>query len=256
MLVNILSQTTHETGHHMVYQLMGHDPIWGFTKLVQIWDTPPINPDEWIEIRGSEDERGWLKLSSPMVSKAENVIAAAAGPLTGLLGAVLGIVITGRSKKLTWQQIGLAFSLTSSLVAVLYYLRAPIRTGGDEYDIAVQLGVAKSLIEIPLALAFMACLAFGLSKLPSWRIRLVWLGTVLLGSVATGIPMVSGDSLVIAQINAGSPWFQPILGYSLPVFLVNGLTLIGLWRWSRWQDKEVDSTRSGKAPLFPNLSSS
>jgi hypothetical protein len=53
MLVNILSQTTHETGHHLVYQLMGHEPIWAFTKLVQIWETPPVNPDEWVETRGS-----------------------------------------------------------------------------------------------------------------------------------------------------------------------------------------------------------
>ena len=35
MLVNILSQTIHETGHHLVYQVMGRDPVWGFTKLVQ-----------------------------------------------------------------------------------------------------------------------------------------------------------------------------------------------------------------------------
>ncbi|MCP4416076.1 MAG: hypothetical protein GY805_05615 [Chloroflexi bacterium] len=27
MLINILSQTPHETGHHMVYQLMGHEPV-------------------------------------------------------------------------------------------------------------------------------------------------------------------------------------------------------------------------------------
>ena len=39
MLVNILSQMVHEAGHHMVYQSMGHNPVWGLTKIVQIWDT-------------------------------------------------------------------------------------------------------------------------------------------------------------------------------------------------------------------------
>jgi len=139
MLVNILSQTTHETGHHLVYQLMGHEPVWAFTKLVQIWETPPNNPSEWVKTRGSEGELGWLKLSSPIVGKVENAVAAATGPLAGLLGAVLGLFIASRSQDMHWRQIGLAFSLTASLTAVLYYLRAPIRTGGDEYGIAITL---------------------------------------------------------------------------------------------------------------------
>ncbi|MCP5094235.1 MAG: hypothetical protein GY943_01650 [Chloroflexi bacterium] len=234
MLVNILSQTTHETGHHLVYQVMGHDPVWAFTKLVQIWETPPNNPSEWVETRGSEGEQGWLKLSSPIIGEVENGVAAAAGPLAGLLGAALGLIIASRSKNMRWRQIGLAFSLTASLVAVLYYLRAPIRSGGDEADIAVQLGIAKSLIEIPLGLAFAACLAFGLRQLPSWRARLIWLGAILLGSVATGIMMVFADPLIIAQVDAGNGWFRPIVGYSLPVFVLNVLTFVGLWLWARW----------------------
>ena len=27
MLVNILAQAVHETGHHKVYQVMGHEPV-------------------------------------------------------------------------------------------------------------------------------------------------------------------------------------------------------------------------------------
>ena len=38
-------------------------------------------------------------------------------------------------------------------MAVLYYARAPMRTGGDENDLAVQLGVARTAVEVPLALA-------------------------------------------------------------------------------------------------------
>jgi hypothetical protein len=236
MLVNVLSQTTHETGHHLVYQLMGHEPVWAFTKLVQVWETPPINPDEWVETHGSEGEQGWLKLSSSIVGNVENATAAVAGPLAGLLGAVLGLLIASRSQNMRWRQIGLAFSLTASLTAVLYYLRAPIRTGGDEYDVAVQLGVVKTAVEIPFALAFAACLAIGLRQLPSWRVRLAWLGTLLLGSVVTGVLMVLADPLIIAQVDAGSRWVQPVMGYALPVLLVNGLAFIGLWSWSQWQN--------------------
>lgn len=214
---------------------MGHEPVWAFTKLVQVWETPPVSPDEWVETRGSEGEQGWLKLSSALVSKVENAAAAAAGPLAGLLGAALGLVIASRSQNVPWQQMGLAFSLTASLTAVLYYLRAPLRTGGDEVDVAVQLGVAKTAVEIPLALAFATCLTLGLRQLPSWRIRLSWLGTILLGSVVTGVLMVFADPFIIIQVDAGNGWFQPVMGYALPVFLVNGLAFIGLWSWAQWQ---------------------
>ena len=45
MLVNVLGQAIHETGHSLIYQVMGREPVWGFTKIVQIWDTPPPNPE-------------------------------------------------------------------------------------------------------------------------------------------------------------------------------------------------------------------
>lgn len=235
MLINITTQTIHETGHLMVFQLMGHDPVWGFTKLVQIWDTSPINPDEWVEVTSPDGERGWLKLSSPIASKAEDVISTAAGPLAGLLSAVLGLVIARQSKGRTFKQTGLALALSASLVAVLYYLRSPLRTGGDEYNIAMQLGIARSTIDIPLLIAFSSCLILSLRELPSWRVRLKWLGTVLIGSMTTGLLLFNADSLVISQVNAGNPWFQPVFGYSLPVFLTNGLALIGIWIWARRQ---------------------
>ena len=119
MLVNIAAQAFHETGHHMTYQLLGHNPIWGFTKVVQIWDTPPRNSDAWLAVRGSEGEPGWLKLSSPVVSKAEDVAATAAGPLTALFGSLLALALALRSKKLPLKQIGLTFSLSASLAAIL-----------------------------------------------------------------------------------------------------------------------------------------
>ena len=236
MLVNILSQTIHETGHHMVYQVMGRDPVWGFTKMVQLWDRLPLDPDTWVESTGADGERGWLRLGSLAEGRAEKAIAAAAGPLAGLLGAVLGLIVARWGRSPAIKQIGLALALSASLVAILYYLRSPMRTGGDEADIAAQLNVARPAIEIPFALTFVLCMFLDLRQLASWRVRLKWLGAVLLGSVATGLPMALADGVVIAQVDAGNPWVRPILGYSLPVVLVNGLALLGLWIWVRRQD--------------------
>ena len=237
MLVNILAQAAHETGHHIAYQVMGHEPVWAFTKLVQLSETTPTNPDEWTKKTYPNGDTNWLKVSSLPASKTEEAIAAVAGPLAGLLSAALALVMSRRSQKVTAKQAWLGYAITASLVAVLYYLRAPMRTSSDEYDVALSLGIAKSLIEIPLSLGYLACLIFGLRELPTWRIRFGWLGTILLGSIATGIPMAMLDPIIISQVDAGSPFFQPVIGYSLPVFFTIVLTFLGLWAWSRWQEK-------------------
>lgn len=236
MLVNILAQAVHEAGHHFAYQVMGHDPVWAFTKVVQMSETMPSNPDEWTMKTYPDGGTNWLKVSSLPTGKMEEAIAAAAGPLLGLLSAVLGLVMSRRSTRVTSKQIWLAFVLTISLVAVLYYLRTPTRTGGDEYDIAFNLGLTKSLVEIPFTLGYLACLVFGLLELPALKIRLTWLGAILIGAIATGVPMTLLDPIIIAQVDAGSPWFQPVIGYSLPVFVTIILTFFGLLAWARWQE--------------------
>lgn len=235
MLVNILGQATHETGHHLVYQVMGHEPVWAFTKVVQMSETTPLHPDEWTMKIYPDGGSIWLRVSSLPTGNIEEAIAAAAGPMAGLLSAILSLVMARRSIKVTSKQVWLAYTLAISLVAVLYYLRAPMRSGGDENDIAVSLGMAKSLVEILLALGYLACLVLGLRELPTWKTRLMWLGTILLGVIATGLLMALLDP-IIAQVDAGSPWFQPVIGYSLPVFLTIILTFIGIWAWARQQE--------------------
>ena len=233
MLVNILAQSTHEAGHHVFYQVMGRQPVWAFTRLVQLWETTPTNTDGWTEKINPDGSKSWLKISSPVVDPAEVAVVSAAGPLAGLLSAVLGLIMVQRSRLVVAKQIWLAFALSASLAAVLYYLRSPMRTGGDEFDIAAYFGLSKSLIEI-LGLAFTFCLVIGLGYLPAWRSRLYWIGTILLGSTATGIAMAMLDPLVIAQFDAGNPLFQNIGGYVLPVLVVIIMAFIGIAGWSRW----------------------
>lgn len=234
MLVTILAQTIHETGHHLFYQVMGHEPVWAFTKIVQMSEAP-LNPANWVAITNPDGSTNWLKVSSMPTDKTEKAVLAAAGPVLGLLSAVFGLFVTRRSVKPTVRQVWLAYALAISFVAVLYYLRAPMRIGGDEYDIAINLGISKPFVEISLALGYLACLAFGLRELPVWRTRFVWLSTTLLGAVATGLTMTLLDPIIIAQVDAGNAWFQPIIGYSLPVFIMLLISLVAVWFWIRWQ---------------------
>ncbi len=107
-----------------------------------------------------------------------------------------------------------------------YYLRSPMRTGGDEAQIATLLGIPRMLLDIPLGLAYLACLGLGLRQLPTWRTRLAWFGLIALASIAGGIPLMLADPIVTTQVDLGNPFFQPVFGYSLPVLIFNGLILL------------------------------
>jgi len=48
--------------------------------------------------------------------------------------------------------------------------------------------------------------------------------------------MASIDSIIIDQVDIGNSWFQPVIGYSLPVFLTIVITFFGVWAWTRWQE--------------------
>ncbi len=234
MLLNIFAQSLHEVGHWAVYQAFGRGPTWGFIGLVQWWDTPPLHPDQWMETTSPDGEPGWLRLASLPDSQLEEAVAAAAGPVASLLGAVTGLLIARSSRASLTREMGVTFALLIALVMALYYLRSPLRSGGDESDLATALGVSKLLIEVIFGLAFAACLILGLWSLDNCRTRLIWLGAILIGSVTTGLLLAKADEIVRAQVNLQNPFFNPVLGVSLPVILVNLLALVALffWAWS------------------------
>jgi hypothetical protein len=231
MLLNILSQALHEGGHWAAYQLYGHKPVWGFTAIVQLWDTPPLHPQDWTALVTPQGEPYWLRMASPAGSRIEGSLSAAAGPLASLLGAVICLVVAARAKNVRLRQAALLMSLSISLTMGLYYLRSPMRTGGDESDVAYGLGIARIWIELPLAAGFVACLILGIRSLSGGRERWTWLGAALLGSLATGLPLALVDPLVRAQVNLDNPFFRPVLGFSLPVLVVNGLALLLVVVW-------------------------
>jgi hypothetical protein len=243
-LLTFLVQMIHEGGHWAVYQAYGRGPVWGFIGMVQLWDTTPRNPSEWVKTSLPDGEQGWLRLASPIDSKTEEIISSAAGPVASLLGAVLGLLLVYRSKNGTIQLIGLMLTLVTSFAMTLYYLRSPMRTGSDESSVAFQLGIAKSFIEIPFGIAFVACLVLGLRELETWKTRLIWLAVILVNSISIGVTLNLVDTFLRSQVNEGNPLFRSVLGFSLPVVIVNGLAIVGLWIWWRWARKSLPLPQS------------
>ncbi len=244
VLFAFLLQAIHEGGHWAVYQAFGRGPVWGFTSLVQLWSETPLHPDEWVQITAPNGEQGWVYLASP-ASKAEEFAMLAAGPLATLLAAIAGLVIMRSGKSPVARQMGLLLTLVDSFVYGQYYLRAPFRSsGGDEFFMAAYLGIPKYVIEIPLGLALVVCFILGLRALGSWQNGVRWMGAVLPGSFLTGLFLMQANQIVQTQINQGNPLFQPVLGFSLPVAIVNSLVVIGLAAWwyrtgrsyDRWQN--------------------
>ena len=109
--------------------------------------------------------------------------------------------------------------------------------GGDEYFLAANLGIPKYLIDIPFVLAFIILFILGVWALGDWRTRFKWLGAIMLGSVPSGLFLVKANAIVLAQVNQGNPLFRPLLGWSLPVIIVNVIVCLVLWIWWKWKNK-------------------
>lgn len=228
-LVNILCQATHESGHLLVYQAYGYVPTWSFIGLVQRWDEPPLHPENWLQVNEYGGQTGWLRLKGQPDGGAEEVVAAAAGPLASALFALLALAFSRRKDNPALRRFGQMFALSMSLGMTFYYLRSPWRAYGDEYDIAVQLGIHKSALDLAFGLFFAVCLFFALKNLASWPLRLGWAWAAFFGSILSGMALFLADGWVREMVNLENPFFVPVLGYSLPVLLVYLLAGLGAW---------------------------
>lgn len=237
VLVNIMTQAIHETGHTLVYQIYRRNPTWGFIALVQLWDVQPLHPNDWVQRIAPDGTIGWLRLASSPESKTENLLEAAAGPLASLAGAIAGLWIAYKNGNAVHKQVGLMLSLATSFVMTAYYLRSPFRIGGDEFDIASQSGLSKGMIEAAFGFAFVLCFLLCFRLLGSWRIGLKWFLMMLLGGVMTGIGLNIADQWVRIFVNQDNLFFQSVLGYSLPVLVLYLLTILGIFVWEYKPEK-------------------
>jgi hypothetical protein len=235
ILLNFVAQTLHEVGHWAVYETLGLRPVWGFTGLVQIWDSLPLHSTEWIETIAPNGEKGWLRLAFAP-TRTEEIIMIAAGPLTSLLGVIFGLGLMRFYRNLAAKLMGLVLALIISIVMSQYYLRGFSRMGGDEYFLAGLLGIPKYIVDIPFCLAYITGIIIGLWELGDWRSRLKWLGTILLVSFPVGLFFMYANNLVQSQVNQDNPLFRPLLGFSLPVVVVNVIVILALWRWASKMD--------------------
>ncbi|MEW6403862.1 MAG: hypothetical protein AB1649_18870 [Chloroflexota bacterium] len=230
-VLNVLAQAIHETGHMMIYQIYQRGPTWGFIGMVQVWDEPPREANGWVETSALDGSTGWLRLSSSPQGRTERLLAAAAGPLASLAGVILGLWVASKSRELVHKHVGLMLSLMTSFTMTAYYLRGPLRVGGDEFDIASELGISKASVDMAFGLAFVVCLVLSLRLLGTWRLRLTWLAAAIPGGMSTGLLLNIADQWVRDSVNLGSPFFQSIMGYSLPVLLTYAFAVMGIWVW-------------------------
>jgi len=240
MTINILAQAIHEGGHWAVFEITRHRPVWTFTGIVQLWDAQPQHPAGWVATTAPDGTKGWMKLSSDP-GKTVAALDDAAGPLASLLSVIAGLLLYRFSKRPALRVSTLILALITALLMSFYYARSGTRIG-DEGFLAASLGLPKMVFDIPLGLAFFFCLLLGLRELKTWKNGLRIFGALLLGMLPSAGLMVLLDPLILAGVDAGNPFFQSVLGWSLPVFVVFCLAAVGLGLLARkLNPKEMSS---------------
>ncbi len=247
MTLNILAQAIHEGGHWAVFESTRYQPVWAFTGIVQLWNTQPQQPAGWVATTAPDGTQGWMKLSSDP-GKTVGELDDIAGPLASLLSVVTGLLLYRFGKKPALRVSALILALVTALLMTFYYARSGTHIG-DEGFLAASLGVSKMVFDIPLGLAYFFCLLLGLRKLGNWRNSLRFFGALLLGMLPTAGAMVLFNPLIISGVDAGNPFFQPVLGWSLPVFIVFCLAAAGLVILGRKLNQMEISTYGQSSPI-------
>lgn len=241
ILLNFLgAQMLHEGGHWAVLQVGGRDPVWGFTGMVQLWDRKPATPDQWVEITDPTGDRGWLRLGSLPASTTEWVIFFAAGPLLQLGAVIVGLMVHSLAKQQISRLFGLLLALINSFGQFMYQIVAPIRgSGGDEYLLAYYLGVPRTAVSAPLAVAFAVGFLWAMCRLDGWRTRLIYGAALMVGIIPQGPLLMYANQVVRDQIDAGNPLFQPVFGFSQPVLIAILLAILALLAVARLTRKTL-----------------
>ena len=232
-LLNFVAQALHESGHWLVLETSGRAPVWNFNGLVQTWgDPPPLHPQQWLAVTSPDGEKGWEMLAS-QPGRNGQMLMEIGGPLASVLGVILGLSLMRFNRNPIVKQVGLVMALIITLVMGFYYLRGFTRPNGDEYFLAALLGIPKYILMIPFSIFYVASFILEVLALGDWRTRLKWLGAVMFGSLPAGLFLVYSSGFVLSQVDQGNPFFQPVLGWSLPVLAVNLAALLALLFWFR-----------------------
>jgi hypothetical protein len=221
LLLNILgAQLLHEAGHWAVMQSFGRRPLWGFTSLVQLSESGPSTPADWVELTNLDGSLSWLRLESLPATDAEWLLFLAAGPLAQVAAMVIGFMIARFSRSAVVRTMGFILALVNAFGGLLYQLVGLLRGGGsDETLIAHYLEVSPVPVSAVLAVAFGIGLVLAARTLATWKMRLQWGAALILGTLPIGPLLMRANNMVIEQVDAGHPFFRSLVGFSLPVFM-------------------------------------
>ncbi len=224
------AQVLHEAGHDLVSVLFGRGPTWGTSSLVQLADREPLRPEEWVRYVTADGDESWLRLTSLPATDTEWILFFGAALILQLLAIVVGLVIARRAVGARVRALGLLLALVNALGMCVYYaLSAPRGIGGDEANLGDYLGVPATLVAATFAIAALVGLGMVLQALAGRRER-VRIGLLSLGIILLEGPLIMlANNLVRDQVDAGNPFFLPVLGFSLPVLVVAALAIATAW---------------------------
>jgi hypothetical protein len=229
LTVGYLSGMLHEAGHWAVLQAFGREPLMGFNGIVQLWDTEPRNPKEWVKISYPNIGEGWLHLGSTPESSLEWIIMLIAGPIVHPALILMGILsLRSGNRAAVFKE----FELMLTIVNGLRFFSAPLgyltSSKGDFYFIGFYAGLSEVTVMFPFVMAELAGFLLGLYKVEGWKTRVQWLVTVFATfPIFRGLTLI--DVMIIRpQVNYGNPLFASVFGWSLPVFVAHLLLVLGL----------------------------
>lgn len=229
LLAYLTSQRIHEIGHWIILQIFNRNPVFGFTGLIQLWETQPKNPNTWTRyIDPITGEQGWLKLGSLPQTPMEWAAMLIAGQIAQIITLYLALIIHSYTKNPSIKQITLLTAIINSLGQTLYHARKLITTSyGDEHFLAYYIQTQKWEIHTTLLTIYIIGLTLTLTKIKTKnkKTTLKIILTILIATILVGPPLMIADTIIRTQINNENPYTQPIIGFTTPVITTDILAI-------------------------------
>ena len=227
-------QFTHELGHLVVTIAYGGRATWGFSSPIQMWDQAPRDESVWEPISLPTGDTGWVKFENPDTKSGE-ILFNSLGPIFSLAAFMIFLLSYVRSQSEQHQKLLLIGIFLLTFTLGFYYLTANTKVWSDEKAMAYLLDTTDLLFIIPLALIYFAGLAFSSVQLYKLGFRAKHFLIFIVTNIGTGVLMNRTQQIIIQQVDNGNALFNPILGFSAPVFLFFAFCFgLFAYLWRRW----------------------
>ena len=230
LLIIYFSVLFHEVAHWIILEALGTSPTMGFTGIIQQWDIPPPNPEQWQSVIYPGLGRAWLHLQHLPETDGQWAMMLIAGQLVPIFLIILSIWIYYRFHSFQVKNIALMVVMVNGAMALTKLIGWWRGNLGDVFFFSYYTGYSYPLVNSFLILVLGSGLVWSLRQLPC-PIRRRWMRALVMAYAVIFPLFFWGNSQLLTAIYSETFLSKSLGGWLLPVWFVTGMMTVLFYIW-------------------------